>query len=510
VAEVDANLASRLATPAGFAQVMSGGRYVPAPHHILMSEWAADCFYGRRKQVVMNIPPQHGKSELISVHVPAWAACLDPDSPNILTGYGADLVHGFSRRARDLAAAAGEQFFGLKLDKSSAAVDEWRFEGHPTGGWIAAGISGPIAGRGAGRLFILDDAIKNPQEAFSQVYHKNFWDWWQYVVLERVWPQASKLVIMTRWALDDPAGRLLEEGGWDLLRLPALAEENDPLGRKPGEGLWPWRFKTEDYIRLRDGDGDSPGMLPEAWAAQYQQAPLPPGGGLFKREWFRYFTFEPAPEVGVQSWQEQFGTYILTTSEGEKRWPSDKVWRFSVCDPAWTTKTTSDWFVLLTCGVTSDADLLLLDVVRVRVRGPEGEDLVAQDYAKWRPAYEGMEEVSVGQDILARLVRRGLPMRPLKPGHRDPRTRALTAASRYQSGSIYHRAGALWLNEWERELLAFGPGCEYDDQVATISYAALELYQPEGPPPPKKPEVARMIDEILAKQQQAQEGENWL
>ncbi len=497
-------LAPLLATPAGFAYLLSGRRWIPAPHLLMLSEWLCDAFHGRRRRVIVAMPPRHGKSELTSVYYPAWCLCLDPDSPVILCSYGAELAEGLSRRARALVAQFGPELFGVAVSQASSAVGRWDIQDHK-GGLVAAGVGGPITGRGA-RVFIIDDPVKNQQEAQSEVYRERIWQWWLSTARPRVEPAwgsgtaGSVVLVMTRWHEDDLAGRLIAQGGWDVLRLPALAEAEDPLGRTEGDALWPHRFSRPELEEIRTE------VLGQVWSALFQQSPQPAGGGLFKRQWFHYFTFEPAP-MGAQSWQEQFGTYILTTSEGEKRWPSDRVWRFGMCDPAATLKASADWFVLSTWGVTPDAELLLLDVVRVRVQGPEGEDLIAEGYTKWRPAYQGVEEIAVGADIAARLVRKGLPIRPVKPGHKDKYTRALTAAARYQTGQIYHRAGALWLGDWEAELLAFPTGA-HDDQVDTVSYAALELYQPEGPPPPRKPEVARMIDEILARQQD-REGESW-
>jgi len=436
---------------------------------------------------------------------------MDPDEPNILASYGADLAYDFSRRARALVAEMGPGMAGIRVAEDSAAVGRWGVAGR-RGGLVAAGVGGPIIGRGAGRLFVIDDPVKNQEEAQSEVYRERAWQWWLHTARTRLdRPTTGVLLIMSRWDEDDLAGRLIAAGKrgeiepWDELRLPALAEEGDPLGRKPGEALWPERFDVAALERIRREVGEY------VWAALFQGRPLPAGGGLFKREWFRYFDFEPAPMAAAQQYQEQAGTYILRGPGGtnDRRWPSEFCYRFSTCDVASTMKTASDYFVLATWGVTPDRDLLLLDVLRTRLQGPEQEVLIASTLARWRPAYIGVEESAYGRDLLTRAIRAGFPMRALRPGTADKWTRALSFAARCEAGTVYHRAGADWLADWEREHCSFKRGAAHDDQVDCSAYAALELYAPAGPKPAKKSETAAWIDEVARRHERARQGEGW-
>jgi len=411
------------------------------------------------------MPPRHGKSEIVSKKFPAWYIGRHPDREVIISSYSADLAFDFSRIARNTLREHGPDVFGVQVARDTSAVGRWGIEGH-RGGLTAAGVGGPITGRGA-HVAIIDDPVKNAEEAASEVIRERVWDWYRSTLYTRLAPGGAIVLVMTRWHEDDLAGRLLREmenGGeqWEVISLPALAEENDPLGRAPGEPLWPERFPKSELLNIQRTLGSY------LWAALYQQRPQPVEGGLFKRTYFRYFRRE--------------GEYYLV---GDKRIYEKDCWRFSVVDPAISTKDTADYFVMQTWAITPYADMLLLDVVRERIDGPEQLELIRQQYDRWCPAYIGVEKVAFQSMLIQMLLMKGLPVRELKPD-KDKFTRALPLAAKYEAGKVYHLAGAGWVDEYEAELLAF-PNGAHDDQVDAAAYAALEIAVPKTPVVTKNP-----------------------
>ena len=264
-------------SPATFAGMASGGKWTAAPHlmHLDRMLLAAldDAARGTLEGLVVSMPPQHGKSELCSKYLPAWYLCNFPNRRVIITGYGTEFAAHWGAQARDLVRGWG-RVFNIRLSKHATAAVNWEIEQHG-GGMIAAGTGGPLTGKGA-NLLIVDDPIKNDEEARSAVRRENLWSWWQSTACTRLRHRALTLVIQTRWHRDDLAGRILHEAQtngqrWREVRLPALAELNDPLGRAPGEPLWPEKYPREHLTRVKDA------TTPYVWHSLYQQDPIAEG-----------------------------------------------------------------------------------------------------------------------------------------------------------------------------------------------------------------------------------------
>jgi len=446
-----------------------------------LSEFLVDVAARRIKRLMVFMPPRHGKSEMISKYFPAWYLGNMPTERVILASYEAEFAESWGRKARDLIEEYGDPFFGIRLSDTIRRANWWEIAGYG-GGMFTAGVGGPITGKGA-NVLIIDDPVKNREEAESKTIRENTWNWWTSTAYTRLEPNGVVVLIMTRWHVDDLAGRLLrqqEEGGeewdgepWTVLSLPAIAEENDMLGRRPGEPLWPDRFDLQRLLSIKAAVG------PYDWFSLYQQRPTPPGGAFFSREHFRYFT-------------ERDGFYILHTGDGDIMYSQRDCWIFQVCDPAATRKDSGDYFVVSTWAVTPRADLLLLDVFRQRLEVASHTNIMVQQFQRWRPAYQGIEEEKLGKVLMSNLLALGLPIRPLTPD-RDKIQRAITASIKYQAGKIYHRAGAKWLDDFEMELLSF-PNGEFDDQVDNVSYAALEVYTPPDRTGVKKTELQEIIE----------------
>lgn len=272
---------------------------------------------GRIKRLMIFTPPQHGKSELVSVRLPAYWLGVRPDDPVIITSYAASLAEDKSRQARQVVESAeyAEVFPGVGTRRDSRAVGLWRILGR-RGVVVAAGVGGPITGHGA-MLGIIDDPFENWAQAQSRTVRDHVWDWYRSTFRTRIWEKGSIVLIMSRWHEDDLAGRLLSDQAdqWTVLRLPAIAEtqderdENnrrlglpaglpDPLERKPGEPLCPRRFSLEALMQVRRDIGAV------AWAAEYQGVPRTPEGNLFRREWFEVVGTAPQEAQRVRYWDK--------------------------------------------------------------------------------------------------------------------------------------------------------------------------------------------------------------
>ena len=262
-------------------------------------------------------PPQHGKSELVSVRLPAFWLGRRPDDPVLLSSYAADLAYSKSRQARDIIESDAFRllFPTVATSRDSRAVNQWQIAGR-RGYMKAVGVGGPVTGHG-GPLGIIDDPFENWEQAQSLTHRNRVWDWYRGTFRTRIWENGAIVLIMTRWHEDDLAGRLLEQdaGGWEVLRLPALAESQadrdahnvkmhlgaglpDPLGREPGAALCPKRFSTVALLELKADVGSL------VWSAEYQGAPTLPEGGMFKRHWLPIVDAAPAEGRAVRYWDK--------------------------------------------------------------------------------------------------------------------------------------------------------------------------------------------------------------
>lgn len=441
--------------PGRFAADASGGRWFPAPHLVLLNDHLIRVANGEITRLMVFMPPRHGKSEAISKYFAAWYLGTFPDRRVILTSYEADFAAQWGRAARNLLEETGQYLFPepVAIAGDSSSASRWDIAGR-RGGMMTAGVGGPITGKGA-HLLIIDDPVKNAAEANSKTFRDRAMDWYQSTAYTRLEPGGAIILIMTRWHEDDLGGRLeaaMKDGGepWTVLRLPAVAEEADLLGRSPGDPLCPAWFDGPALERIRATVG------PYVWSALYQQSPTSPEGALFKRDWFRYY-------------HRDGDAYALHTPDGARTVKAKDLVVFQTCDPAGSTKTSADFFALATWGLTPSRDLLLLDLVRDRLEGPDQPALLRAAYDQWHPVKQGVEAKGLGLTLFQQLKRDGLPVVELK-ADADKFTRALPMAARYEAGTVFHPIGAPWLPAYEDELIDFPRGT-HDDQVDAAANA---------------------------------------
>lgn len=466
----------RVATPAGFARYASGGTWKGAPHLLLLNYVLMAAAAGEKwaSRVIIEMPPRHGKSEFVSGYFPAWYLGLYPDRKCVLASYEAGLASTWGQRNRDLLEAYGS-LFGVKVRQDSQAKNDWKIAKRK-GGMFTTGMGGALTGRGA-HLAIIDDPVKNAAEALSETFRERNKEWYKSTLRTRMEPNGAIVVIQTRWHEDDLAGWLQKTfpDEWLVISLPAVAEKDEDLRlpddpdqehwtRKAGEPLWPWRYDLEALERTRDDLGGIDGHW---WTALYQQRPAPIGGGILKPDQFRRFR---VVEDG----------YLLDTPAGPRLVSKNDLPKFAVMDLATSIKTQADYTVLGVFGLNFP-DLLILDVLRRRMEGPDLPKIAARVYEAYKPAYFAVEQVgfqlSTVQDMRRGAAwekppRPSLPVKGLLP-EGDKVTRALSLAAAMSGAHIYIPENSPWEATLVAEMALFPKGA-HDDQVDVLSYAALE------------------------------------
>jgi predicted phage terminase large subunit-like protein len=392
------------------------------------------------KRAMIFMPPRHGKTQSTSIYFPAWMLGQKPDLRIIMASYGALLAGRNSRAVRNLIQSTSYQsIFQTRVSDDTASKNEW--DTTQGGGVIAAGTGGAITGHG-GKLILLDDVLKSRAEAESEVYRQNTIDWYTSDLLTRLEePNGAMLLIMTRWHMADLAGYLLENeaGQWDVLNLPALAEENDPLGREIGAALWPESYNEETLLDRKAKMGEY------AFSSLYQQRPMPSKAGLFDVS--KITIIELAP---------------------------DKLETMRFYDLAATVKKHSDYTAGVLLGIDKDENIYILHVYRVQKSPVQVESDILQnaylDGKETRIRLEAEKQGIVQLDYLLRKPElRGYRLDAKAP-EGDKYTRATPIASRVNAGKVFMIRNSEWNHAFLDELAVFPMGA-HDDQVDAFSGA---------------------------------------
>lgn len=419
------------------------------PHQKYLYSWLDLVTRGVSKRLMIFMPPRHSKTETVTVRYPAFRLEQNPKLNVILGCYNQKLANKFSRKTKRIAAQR------LNLSRDRKAVEEW--ETAIGGCFRAVGVGGGITGFG-GDLIMIDDPVKSREEAESEVYRDKVWDWFNDDLYTRLEPGGSIILTMTRWHDDDLAGRLIKEmakGGehWDVVTLPALAEENDPLRRKEGDALCPARYDKPALERIRAK------QTSYSFAALYQQRPTPIEGALFKRDWFGADKIVDASHV-----------------------PQNLRWCRGY-DLAVSTKTTADYTASFKCAFDKEGNLYIADGFRRRIEYPEQRRYVVQRMVNEVRTRHGVEKALHGQALVQDLRRipavRGVPLRAITVD-KDKFTRAMGWADLAADGKVYLVRGG-WVDAFLDEICRFtGKGDTHDDQVDAVSVAVSMLQRPGG------------------------------
>lgn len=378
---------------------------------------------GNKKRVIVAMPPRHFKSQTSTAHFPAWYLMRHPDHNVITASYSSSLVEGFSRQTRQLVREYGPSLFGVGVSERSSAVASWRMAAN-MGGLTCAGVGGSLTGKGA-HLAIIDDPHKDRAEANSETMRERVWEWYTSVLRTRIEPDGAIIVIQTRWHDEDLAGKLIMAMGsddpyadqWEIVSFPALAEEDDVLGRTPGEPLW-WDLNT--YYQFKSAVG----MY--EWFPLYQQRPQDVGGGAFKAYWWKWYTKNDVTyDEASETWY--FHGEPLTIWQGT--------------DPAISEDEEADDFALYTIGITPTNKILILDPFDAHLEFTEQVAKVASKWQEWGAVQNGIEEVAYQKALKQQVIKDALvAVKAIKRDTKvDKYTRIMTMTPYAENGQIYIR-----------------------------------------------------------------------
>src|SRR6185312_1921451 len=260
--------------------------YRDAAHHRLIARKLEAVERGEISRLMITMPPRHGKSMLASEFFPAWYMGRNPDHYVVTATYAQELADDFGRKVKNQIEdkSFGAIFPGVALADDSKSAKRFHIEDNEggfehtlkqRGAYYAVGVGGPLTGRGA-HLLLIDDPVKNREDADSEIVRKKTRDWYTSTAYTRLMPGGRIVIIQTRWHEDDLSGWLLEDHqheGWEVLNLPAINDD--------GEALWPEQYDLValNKIKLAIGARD--------WSALYQQRPSPETGNYFKAEWLK-------------------------------------------------------------------------------------------------------------------------------------------------------------------------------------------------------------------------------
>lgn len=267
--------------------IYTNPRYNPIWLHEEIARQLMRVEKGEVKRLMLFVPPRYGKSELASINFPAWYLGRHPEKEIIVSSYSAELAQDFGYKTRNLVNTKEYQsLFETRLRDDSQSKAKWLTQ--EGGGYTSVGVGGAITGRGA-NVLLIDDPIKNREEAESQLIRDKIYSWYTSTAYTRLEKDAAVILIMTRWHQDDLAGRLLkaqdEADKWEVIKFPAIAVKDEKY-RKSGEPLWPDKYNLETLHSIKKVAGTYD------WSALYQQEPISSETQEFKPQFYQYRTIE--------------------------------------------------------------------------------------------------------------------------------------------------------------------------------------------------------------------------
>jgi len=421
--------------------------YKVGPHHLKLAQIFEDIANGKKKRVIVNIAPRHGKSELISYLAPAWFLGKFPQKKIIMSSHTADLAVQFGRRVRNLVGSESYRdiFPQVELQADSKSASRWgtNFNGE----YFAIGVGGALAGRGAD-LFIIDDP-HSEQEAKTgrpDVFLPA-WEWFQSGPLQRLMPGGAIIVVMTRWSKLDLTGMIVNQmernedvDPWEVVEFPAIKDD--------GEALWPEFWDVNELLAKKAA------IDIRYWNAQYMQKPTSEEGALIKREWWKIWDKESPPQC-------EFTIMSL--------------------DAAQEANTRADYNALTTWGVffneeTNNFAIILLNSIKKRLEYPDLKKLVIEEYREWEPDAFMVEKKSNGSVLYQEFRRMGIPVGEFTPGKGQDKIARVNAVSSLFEGGVVYAPDRRWAKEVIEECNDFPAGTN-DDLVDSTTLALLRFRQ---------------------------------
>lgn len=437
--------------------------YEVAAHNLALAKLLQRVEQGSARRVIITMPPRHGKSRLGSQIFGAWFMGRNPHKEFICAAYNQTLADEFGDATRQImmSNAHSQVFPNSQLRSDKRSVNNMVTTRRGRVRFI--GLEGGLTGKGAD-LMVIDDPIPNMEVAESLHLRDKLWANFLSAAYTRMQPGGRIIIIITRWHEDDIVGRIdnpeflspERAKEWVRFDLPAIATEDDVIGRKPGEALWPAWYPLSELEAIRDTVG------PRIWNSLYQQRPTPPDGTLFKRDHIRYYRRDQRPE----------NLRIYITS-----------------DHAISSREDRDATVILVGGISSNGDLYILDCWWQR----EGDldvqmDKMMEFGKRYKPLFWFMEREKITKSIGPLLRKRQHAERVFftvesPVATQDKKMRAGPIQALMSAGKVFFPANAPWLTKAEDELLKF-PYATHDDFVDALGMfgRALDMEASAGSP----------------------------
>lgn len=442
-----------------------------------LEQFSKDVVARKSPRLMISMPPRSGKTELASKNFAAWHLGHNPNHEIIGSSYSAALAIDISRKVRGL--VQDERYhniFPTRMDETSQSAERWNTA--QGGGYVAAGVQGPITGRGA-HIATVDDPVKDREAAESEVTRQAIKDWYSSTLYTRLAPGGGILIIQTRWHEDDLSGWLLErmkeaeqelaETGewpddadrWKVVKYPAIATHDEEY-RKAGEALHPERYDIKALNKIKRT------LIPRDWEALYQQNPVSADGDYFKKDYFRLY--DTAPDINTLR-------------------------VYAAWDLAIGKKDSNDFTCGVVVGIDRSNDIWVLH----RYYGRWSADELIQKFFEcqdtWSPVLQGIEhgqiEMTLEPFILKEMNEKKQKFNyiKLKTRGNDKTTRARPIQGRMEQGRVHFPRQAPWFQEMQNEMLAF-PAGKHDDQVDALAWIGQMILmlapEREKRPPPKR------------------------
>lgn len=427
-----------------------------AAHHVLWLEKLQEVADGKLKRLLGLMPPGSSKSLFTSVCFPTYYLGRFPGSKIIVTGYGSDLPKKFGRWARNIVSTDRyKRIFNCTISDESAAVDEWALTNGSE--WYARGILAGITGQRADGI-IWDDLIKGRDEADSKLIKDKTWDaYLNDLQTRRNSDDTFEIGINTRWSEDDPPGRILpqnyngqtgwvkgqDSNDWYVVCLPAICEqEDDPLGRKIGDRLWPEHFSERHYAPFK--------LDARTWSSLFQQRPAPETGTFFEEKWIKLYGSNTLTSVPDRDTMHVYGASDYATTQGG-----------------------GDYTVHIVVGVDQYHDIYVLDLWRKRVSSDKWVEAFCDLVEEWKPIgwaeEQGQIKAGVGPFLHRMLLDRRIYIaRRTFPTKGSKEIRAQSIRGRMAQGKVYFPVDKPWFSDLKRELMLF-PAGTHDDIVDALA-----------------------------------------
>jgi predicted phage terminase large subunit-like protein len=375
---------------------------------------------------------------MLSIGATTWTLEKFPKHNVGLCTYGQGLSLDFSQAVRDQILANPDKLT-TRIREGSNRAD--RYLTQTGGGVFAFGLGGVLVGRGF-HVFFLDDYIKQLKEALSPTYRNQTWEWFVTTALTRIEPGGNIIIVATRWHDDDLIGRILKEQPekWEYIRIPAIAEDDDVLGRRPGEALFPERY---DLASLMDIKGL---MGSHFWSAIYQQDPRADGSKIARKEWLQYVHELPPPQT--LNWG-RFWDLASTKNAGD----------FTVGSLFGANKVAQRGYIKEIVRGQYSPD----DVEQLVLTTAERDTPAVPIFIEQEPGSSGVMVINSFKKLLRGYAVTGIPA----VTNKIARAHAMLAGA--ERGSLILQHGA-WNKVFADEFDSF-PGGDYDDQIDTISAA---------------------------------------